>query len=128
MIVEDLIKLSEKSGKYKPEAYIFIAACVGMASRYANRHITAQELLAFIKEMGWKEYSFLAGEVFRYWGLENGRDFGDIVWDLVENGFLGKNETDSKEDFVLGFDFDEYNDKKEFAKRLDLGGIKKCQD
>jgi uncharacterized repeat protein (TIGR04138 family) len=43
--------------------------------------------------------------VFKDWNVKRCRDFGDIVFNLVEFGVLGKTDTDRREDFDGGYDF-----------------------
>ena len=45
--------------------------------------------------------------VFEEWGIHNCRDFGEIVFNMVDNGLLAKTETDSRTDFQGGYEFDE---------------------
>ena len=49
----------------------------------------------------------LAGRVWRAWGVRDTLDWGQIVFLLVENGMLNRQDSDSVEDFRAGFDFDE---------------------
>jgi len=49
----------------------------------------------------------LAPTVFRSWRVRRTEDFGEIVFNLVERGLLGKTEKDAREDFAGGFDFDQ---------------------
>jgi uncharacterized repeat protein (TIGR04138 family) len=45
--------------------------------------------------------------VLEEWGIHNCRDFGDIVFNMVESGLLSKTETDSRDDFQNGYDFND---------------------
>jgi len=45
--------------------------------------------------------------VFEEWGVKNCRDFGDIVFNMVEIGLLAKTENDTRDDFQNGYDFTE---------------------
>ena len=47
----------------------------------------------------------MAYAVMRSWGLENCTDIGEVVFNLVESGRLGKSESDKRADFIGGFDF-----------------------
>lgn len=49
----------------------------------------------------------LAAAVWRSWGVRETIDWGRIVFLLVEEGMLNRQETDSIEDFRAGFDFEE---------------------
>lgn len=43
--------------------------------------------------------------VLKTWGITKTEDFGEIVFNLVESGQLGKTDRDRKEDFANGYDF-----------------------
>ena len=47
----------------------------------------------------------MALTVLQSWGLTCTEDIGEVVFNLVESGKLGKTEGDRKEDFAHGFDF-----------------------
>jgi uncharacterized repeat protein (TIGR04138 family) len=72
----------------------------------AQRHVTGQELLNGVREYAAQMFGPLAPTVFRSWRVRSTEDFGEIVFNLVEHGLLGKTERDTREDFAHGFDFD----------------------
>ena len=43
--------------------------------------------------------------VLEEWNVKNSRDFGDIVFNMVESGLLAKTEKDTRDDFQNGYDF-----------------------
>jgi len=45
--------------------------------------------------------------VLNEWGVSTTDDFGQVVFNLVNSGVLGKNETDSPNDFKNVFTFDD---------------------
>ena len=47
----------------------------------------------------------MAFELFKTWGVNNCKDFGNIVFNLVDCQVLGKNESDSPKDFAKGYNF-----------------------
>jgi uncharacterized repeat protein (TIGR04138 family) len=49
----------------------------------------------------------LASEVLRHWGITSTRDFGQIVFSLVDNEMMQKEPQDSIRDFTAVYDFDE---------------------
>ena len=65
-----------------------------------------QELIEGIRDYATELFGPLAPTVFRNWGLTATQDFGDIVFNLVENDLLNKTDADRREDFANGFDFD----------------------
>jgi uncharacterized repeat protein (TIGR04138 family) len=73
----------------------------------AQRHVSGQELVNGIREYAAQMFGPLAPTVFRSWRVRRTEDFGEIVFNLVEHGLLGKTEKDMREDFAGGFDFDQ---------------------
>ena len=45
--------------------------------------------------------------LMEHWNISKCRDFGDIVFNLVDHGILGRTENDSLEDFEGGYTFKE---------------------
>ena len=68
-------------------------------------HVTGQQLLGGIRDLALQQFGPMAFMVFDEWGLHRCEDFGEIVFIMVENSFLAKNESDSREDFKGGYDF-----------------------
>ncbi len=109
-----LRKLALKDGRYAPEAFQFLYDSLDHAvklagreqSEGAERHVTGQELLAGMRAHAIEQFGPLAGAVWRAWGIRDTLDWGRIVFLLVEEGMLNRQETDSIEDFRSGFDFD----------------------
>lgn len=70
-----------------------------------TNHLTGQQLLEGIRLFALDQYGPMARSVLEYWGIKNCRDFGNIVFNLVECQVLGKTEDDCPEDFDNGYDF-----------------------
>ena len=49
----------------------------------------------------------MALTLFHEWGVRSCADFGELVFNLVDQNVLGKTETDSRADFLDGYDFEE---------------------
>ena len=109
-----LRKLALKDGRYAPEAFQFLYDSLDHAVKLAGReqsegverHVTGQELLAGMRQHAIEQFGPLAGAVWRAWGIRDTLDWGRIVFLLVEEGMLNRQESDSIEDFRSGFDFD----------------------
>lgn len=108
-----MVELPEPT--YLPEAYRFLFESLENAVRLAGkeeksgteRHITGQELLAGLEDRAREQFGPLAGEVWRAWGVRETLDWGRIVFQLVEQGKLSRQDSDTIEDFRDGFDFEE---------------------
>jgi uncharacterized repeat protein (TIGR04138 family) len=71
-----------------------------------SSHLTGQQLLEGIRLFALDQFGPMARSVLEYWGVKNCRDFGNIVFNLVECQVLGKTEDDCPEDFDKGYDFE----------------------
>ena len=60
-----------------------------------------------MREYALQEFGPIARRVLSEWGITECVDFGNIVFNLVNEGLLGKTDEDSIEDFMDGYDFTE---------------------
>jgi uncharacterized repeat protein (TIGR04138 family) len=106
-------KLMEQNPQYKFEAYSFVMAGLHhTVSKFEKpRHVTGRELLEGIREYALEQYGPLARSVLNHWGVETTRDFGKIVFALVEAGILRKQPEDRLEEFENIYDFKEAFDR-----------------
>ena len=108
-----LARVMSEDTRYDPEAYFFIHRALefllrGMKER---RHVSGQELLEGIRRYALREFGPMSRDVLKYWGVRRCEDFGEMVFNMVDNGLLKKTPEDSKDDFRAGFDFREAFDK-----------------
>ncbi|MDP3070719.1 MAG: hypothetical protein Q8N18_10540 [Opitutaceae bacterium] len=73
----------------------------------AARHVNGPELLDGLRAYALDQYGPLAKTVLNAWGVKRCRDFGDIVFNLIEHNVFSKTDNDRPEDFADVFDFDE---------------------
>ena len=64
-----------------------------------DRHLSAEELYMGICSLALDEYGPMAKTVLAYWGINSGRDVGQIVFYMIEAGIFGKQEDDTIEQF-----------------------------
>jgi len=69
------------------------------------RHLTGAELSEALRDHARRSYGVLAEYILASWGLRSTRDFGEIVYLLIDEGVFGKTEDDRIEDFDDVFDF-----------------------
>ncbi len=95
--------------RYTFQAYAFVRAGLDYTVRRLEkpRHVSGQELLDGIREFALAEFGPMAKTVLNGWGVARTDDIGEIVFNMVESGLLGKTEKDSRADFANGYDFDE---------------------
>ncbi len=104
-----LEKICEKDPRYKPDAYEFIMEALSFTQKKYRRpkHVTGEELLVGIKEMLFDKFGPMALSLLEHWGVKTTEDFGNIVFNLVNNKVLSKTEEDTLESFKNGYNFKE---------------------
>jgi uncharacterized repeat protein (TIGR04138 family) len=110
---ERLRQIALADGRYSPEAYYFLFEALESAVRLAgkeglqgsSRHVTGQEVLAGLREEALARFGPLAENVWKSWGIAESIDWGHVVFLLVDQGMLKRQDEDSLEDFRAGFDF-----------------------
>ncbi len=107
-------RICETDLRYSLDSYHFVQEglnhtlkALKRGGSHAHRHVSGQELLHGLREFALKEYGPMSKAVLNEWGIKTTDDFGQIVFNLVNSGVLGKNETDSPSDFKNVFTFDE---------------------
>ena len=72
-----------------------------------QKHVSGQELLEGIRDYALKEFGPMVTTVFEEWGIRSCKDFGEMVFLLVDHRILRKTDKDSHADFENGYDFHE---------------------
>ena len=87
--------------RYPNAAYRFLLDALESTRRRLGRdgHVTGQELLRGIEDLGRELYGPTAAMVFQSWGIREGHDFGFMVFELVDRGVLARRQEDQIEDF-----------------------------
>jgi uncharacterized repeat protein (TIGR04138 family) len=125
---EALETITARDPRYHRDAYHFVREALDYTQKQANKedatksqrqpgalqsgaitekHVTGQQLLDGIRDFGLTQFGPMAQMVLEEWGVRNCRDFGEIVFNMVESGWLKKTEKDCREDFDGGYDFHE---------------------
>ena len=105
--------IMKRDARFHPRAYFFVRLAldytVGQLKKPDHgpqRHITGQELLEGFRELALREFGPLARTVLAEWGLRRMEDVGDVVFNLVGQGVMGKRSEDTDQDFAGGYGFD----------------------
>jgi len=110
---EALAQVQAKDPRYTRDAYLFVREALDYTQKAIAksarrvRHVSGQELLAGIREFALQEFGPMAKTLLDEWGIHCCSDFGEIVFNMIEVGWLAKTEKDSRADFQHGYDFDE---------------------
>lgn len=122
--IKEIIK---KDPRYSPSAYQFVFEALDYTTNMLgkdqhktsdkDRHVSGKQLMEGIRQYALKHFGFMALTVFGQWGIKQDTDFGNVVFNLVESGLMGKTETDTKDDFKNTYDL-----KKVFDEEFKLDG------
>ncbi len=73
----------------------------------ASRHVTGQELAEGLRVYALDQFGPMAKTVLNAWGVRQCRDFGELVFNLIEYKVFSKTESDRPEDFEGWYDFED---------------------
>ena len=104
--IMDRIRIREP--RFDEQAYLFVLSALEMCQSQMSmrRHITGVELANACRELALERYGLMARVVLERWGLSCTADIGDIVFTLVDLGFLLSQPQDTRDEFADVFDFD----------------------
>ncbi|MBO5724136.1 MAG: hypothetical protein J6S58_04840 [Lentisphaeria bacterium] len=100
-------KILEKDPRYPSGAYLFLSEAVTYTvkklSRHAavdgTRHVSGQELTGGFMDYAVSLYGFLSPDVLESWGVLQGRDVGNMVYNMIGEGLLSAGPGDRQSDF-----------------------------
>src|SRR6266545_2800201 len=112
---EAIEQIAAQDLRYHREAYFFLREALDHTHKITGkppkrnevRHVSGQELLKGIREYALQQFGPMTLTVLEEWGIRRCEDFGEIVFNMVENKLLAKTEKDSREDFKNGYRFEE---------------------
>jgi len=104
--VMERIRLHES--RYDEQAYLFVLSALEFSQSKldARRHISAAELAHSCRDLALERFGLMSRVVLERWGIHATLDLGEIVFTLVELGFLVKQPTDTREEFAGVYDFE----------------------
>jgi uncharacterized repeat protein (TIGR04138 family) len=110
---EAVRKIIAADGRYHSEAYMFMQQAIRHTQKAlgrqknGQRHVAGKELLEGIREFALASYGPMTPTVLAEWGIHSCEDFGEIVFNLIDYNLAAQSETDSRDDFKDGYDFEE---------------------
>jgi uncharacterized repeat protein (TIGR04138 family) len=110
--IEVIKNICAADDRYDIEAYIFLREALDYTIKALkksesdeDRHVSGQQLALGLRDYALQEFGPIALTVLQSWGIITTRDFGEIVFNLVNAGELGKRDEDSIDDFNDVYDF-----------------------
>ncbi len=103
--IMERIRLRET--RFDEQAYLFVLSALEFSQSKldARRHIAGSELAHACRDLALDRYGVMARIVLEHWGINSTSDIGDIVFTLVDLGFLLSQPNDTREDFAEVYDF-----------------------
>lgn len=124
-----LLEVIEQDGRYPVDAYRFLqegldhsvrrihGATAGLYQQPAQpskppkeepkeepkehpHHVDGRQLCVGLRELAVERWGLMAKTVLNTWNIHETRDFGEMVFVLVDNEFLQKTDTDRRDDFA----------------------------
>jgi len=113
----------ERDARYREDAYVFVMEALAYTQKKFKRtmHVKGEEMLEGMKELLLNKFGPMTMTVLTHWGIHSTEDFGNIVFNLVENRVLSTTDEDNIEEFRDGYDFGEVFDsgyRKQLAKKI----------
>ncbi len=101
-------KIRLHESRYDEQAYLFVLSALEFSQSKLDtrRHIAAAELAHSCRQLALERFGLMSRVVLERWGIRATSDLGEIVFTLVELGFLVKQPTDTREEFAGVFDFE----------------------
>jgi uncharacterized repeat protein (TIGR04138 family) len=100
--------ICDRDPRYKPDSYEFVMQALNFTQKEFKKegHISGQELLEGIRKFALDQYGPMAKTVLQHWGITRTSDFGNIVFNMIEQKVLSKTESDTQHDFDDVYDFE----------------------
>jgi uncharacterized repeat protein (TIGR04138 family) len=105
--IMDRIRVRET--RFDERAYLFVLTALEFCQQRLpeRRHINGRELALACRDLALDHYGVLARIVLEHWGVRSTADLGDVVFTLVDLELLMSQPTDTREEFIGVFDFEE---------------------
>ncbi|MGA2172419.1 MAG: Minf_1886 family protein [Sedimentisphaerales bacterium] len=103
-----LEEISEQDGRYNPRAVRFVYEGLGYTVKKLTvepGHVTGQVLCEGLRKLALEKWGRLALLVLNTWQVKSTRDFGEIVYLLIQHKWMRAQESDSIDDFNDVYDF-----------------------
>lgn len=105
---KSLEKIARKNGRFSPDAVKFVYEGLGYTVKNIvaePHHVSGQTLCEGLKKLAVERWGRLAMLVLNTWNIKTTRDFGEIVYLMIENKWMSAQPTDSIDDFNDVYDF-----------------------
>src|SRR4029077_20493523 len=109
---QKLAQILLRDDRYKRDAYRFVQEGLEytVQRRGKRGHVTGRELLEGLRDLAKERFRVMARTDMHQWGIKKTDDFVEIVFNLVEEQIMSKQDADTREDFDDVYDFEDVFD------------------
>lgn len=104
---DDFADIVARDKRYQARGYAFLVDVVHCLSGEDGGHVCGELILDEFKEHALDQYGPLAYTVLSEWGIHSTEDIGEMMFNLVDAKRVHKDEEDSPDVFLNGYDFKE---------------------
>ena len=104
---DDFADIVAKDHRYHARGYAFLMDVVHYLSGEADKHVSGEAILDEFKERALDQYGPLTYTVLAEWGIHSTEDIGEMMFNLVDAKRVHRDENDSPDTFLNGYDFKE---------------------
>ena len=96
-----------RDDRFGRDAYRFVQEGLEFTVQRRGKrgHVSPRELLEGLRDLAKDRFGLMARTVLNQWGVTKTSDFGDIVFNLVDEQIMSKEDSDTREDFADVYDF-----------------------
>jgi uncharacterized repeat protein (TIGR04138 family) len=101
-------EIASEDGRFRPQALRFVQEGLGYTAKKVAAepgHVSGKALCEGLRRLAVKRWGRLAMLVLNTWGVKTTRDFGELVYLMIEHKWMSAQPTDSIDDFNDVYDF-----------------------
>jgi uncharacterized repeat protein (TIGR04138 family) len=105
---ESIEKIAEQDGRFNAGAMKFVYEGLGYTVQKITSepaHVNGQTLCHGLEKLALEKWGRLAMLVLNNWNIKTTRDFGEMVYLMIEHKWMSEQSTDSIDDFNDVYDF-----------------------
>ena len=109
-----IVSILGRDKRFDPHAFFFLKDSLDFTLKRAadgnsglSRHVSGGELLEGFRDLALEQFGPMASTLMKEWGIRECSDVGEMVFLLIEEQMFGKQDSDTKEDFLGTFDMQE---------------------
>ena len=97
---QKLSQILVRDDRYRREAYRFVQEGLEFTMQRRGRrgHVSGRELVLGMRDMARERFGLMARTVLNQWGVTSTSDLGELVFNLIEEDIMSKQDSDSRAD------------------------------